>query len=72
MELKQKYEIAKKEYEKWGINVDEVLRDLSKVKISIHCWQGDDVTGFEANQQNYQEELHLQEIILEKLEILRN
>ncbi|MCC0782523.1 L-rhamnose isomerase [Clostridioides sp. ES-S-0108-01] len=51
MELKQKYEIAKKEYEKWGINVDEVLRDLSKVKISIHCWQGDDVTGFEANQQ---------------------
>ena len=51
MELKQRYEVAKKEYEKWGINVEEVLRVLSKVKISIHCWQGDDVTGFEGNQQ---------------------
>ncbi|HBF4252273.1 L-rhamnose isomerase [Clostridioides difficile] len=51
MELKQKYETAKKEYEKWGISVDEVLRALSKVKISIHCWQGDDITGFEGNQQ---------------------
>ncbi|HFL3605445.1 TPA: L-rhamnose isomerase [Clostridioides difficile] len=51
MKLKQRYEVAKKEYEKWGINVEEVLRVLSKVKISIHCWQGDDVTGFEGNQQ---------------------
>jgi L-rhamnose isomerase len=47
MDIKQKYEIAKKEYEKWGIDVDKVLDKLNKVKISIHCWQGDDVTGFE-------------------------
>lgn len=37
---------AKKLYEKHGINVDEVLESLSKVKISLHCWQGDDVRGF--------------------------
>ena len=44
---KEKFELAKKEYEKWGINVDEVLETLLKTKISIHCWQGDDVIGFE-------------------------
>ncbi len=51
MNLKQKYDLAKVEYEKLGINVDEVLRKLSEVKISIHCWQGDDVSGFEVNEQ---------------------
>ncbi|MGL5693772.1 MAG: L-rhamnose isomerase [Peptostreptococcaceae bacterium] len=51
MNLKQRYELSKAEYEKWGINVDEVLNKLSEIKISIHCWQGDDVTGFEVNEQ---------------------
>lgn len=51
MNLKERYDLAKAEYEKWGINVDEVLKKLSEVKISIHCWQGDDVTGFEINEQ---------------------
>jgi L-rhamnose isomerase len=50
MNIKEKYEIAKKEYEKRGIDVDKVLEELNKVKISIHCWQGDDVTGFEVSQ----------------------
>ncbi len=44
------YEAAKKQYEKWGINVEEVLEKLEKVAISVHCWQGDDVGGFEVNQ----------------------
>jgi len=51
MAVKESYEIAKKKYEKWGINVDEVLDTLKKVPISIHCWQGDDIGGFEVNQQ---------------------
>ena len=51
MTVKESYEIAKKKYEKWGINVDEVLETLKKVPISIHCWQGDDIGGFEVNQQ---------------------
>lgn len=50
MNIKEKYQVAKKEYEKWGIDVDEVLEELNKVKVSIHCWQGDDVTGFEVSQ----------------------
>ena len=29
-----------------GINTDEVLEKLKKLKISMHCWQGDDVKGF--------------------------
>lgn len=48
MDIKKRYESAKKDYEKWGIDVDKVLEDLKNVKISIHCWQGDDITGFEA------------------------
>jgi L-rhamnose isomerase len=51
MSIKENFEIAKKEYEKWGVNVEEVLEKLKNVPISIHCWQGDDVGGFEVNQQ---------------------
>lgn len=49
MSVKESYELAKKQYEKWGINVEDVLEKLKQVPISIHCWQGDDVGGFEVN-----------------------
>ncbi|MCQ1059898.1 L-rhamnose isomerase [Photobacterium sp. ZSDE20] len=45
--LKNRYELSKSLYAKWGIDVDSVLEKLKNVKVSIHCWQGDDVTGFE-------------------------
>ncbi|MCL9777457.1 L-rhamnose isomerase [Vibrio methylphosphonaticus] len=45
--LKNRYELSKELYAKWGIDVDAVLEKLKGVKVSIHCWQGDDVTGFE-------------------------
>lgn len=51
MNIKEKYEAAKNEYEKWGIDVEKVLDKLKDVKISVHCWQGDDVTGFENSNQ---------------------
>ncbi|WML27310.1 L-rhamnose isomerase [Neobacillus sp. OS1-33] len=51
MSIQENYELAKKAYEKWGINVDEVVEKLKNVPVSIHCWQGDDVAGFEVNQQ---------------------
>ncbi len=51
MTVKANYESAKEKYEKWGIDVDKVLEDLKKVPISVHCWQGDDIGGFEVNQQ---------------------
>jgi L-rhamnose isomerase len=41
------YSEAKKKYAKIGIGTEKVLKDLSKVSISMHCWQGDDVGGFE-------------------------
>ncbi len=49
MNIKSQYELAKQEYEHWGMNVDEILEKLKTIPISIHCWQGDDVGGFETN-----------------------
>ena len=45
-QVKTNYEAAKALYAKHGIDVDRVLADLARVKISMHCWQGDDVRGF--------------------------
>lgn len=50
MSIKEQYEVAKKAYAKWGIDVDAALETLKQVPISIHCWQGDDIEGFETNQ----------------------
>ncbi|MCT1398860.1 L-rhamnose isomerase [Paenibacillus sp. p3-SID867] len=45
-DVARNYEEAKKLYGQHGINVDEILTELERIKISIHCWQGDDVRGF--------------------------
>ncbi|WP_152393249.1 L-rhamnose isomerase [Paenibacillus guangzhouensis] len=44
--IESSYHEAKQLYAKHGIDVDAVLRKLSEIKISLHCWQGDDVQGF--------------------------
>ncbi|MEK3988627.1 MULTISPECIES: L-rhamnose isomerase [Robertmurraya] len=49
MTIKENFELAKQAYSKWGIDVEDVLQKLKSVPISIHCWQGDDVAGFEVN-----------------------
>lgn len=41
------FEEAKRKYSEQGIDVEKVLEVLGKTPISIHCWQGDDVGGFE-------------------------
>jgi len=41
------YNLALKKYKEYNVDVEEVLETLSEVPISIHCWQGDDVGGFE-------------------------
>jgi L-rhamnose isomerase len=41
------YRHAKEEYASIGVDTDAALRDLDSVKISLHCWQADDVGGFE-------------------------
>ncbi|MBL6840499.1 MAG: L-rhamnose isomerase [Rhodobacteraceae bacterium] len=41
------YEDAKECYATWGIDTDRAIKQLSDISISVHCWQGDDVVGFE-------------------------
>ena len=50
-DLRKEYELAKKEYSKYGVDTDKALEELSKIRISIHCWQGDDVRGFLFNKE---------------------
>jgi len=45
-QVKQAYEAAKLLYAQHGIDTDEVLEKLAEIKVSVHCWQGDDVKGF--------------------------
>jgi L-rhamnose isomerase len=39
--------LARERYARVGVNVDETLKALSRIPVSLHCWQGDDVGGFE-------------------------
>ena len=45
-----RYEEAKKIYENLGVDTEKALSVLKDVTISIHCWQGDDVTGFDSKE----------------------
>ena len=47
MNTQERYESAKEIYKKIGIDTDEALKKLQSIPISMHCWQGDDVGGFE-------------------------
>jgi L-rhamnose isomerase len=42
------YEIAREQYAQLGVDTDAKLQQLSSIPISLHCWQGDDVGGFES------------------------
>ena len=46
-QIKKAYEVAKSRYASLGVNTDQVIETLNNQSISIHCWQGDDVIGFE-------------------------
>ena len=43
------YHLARQRYADWGVDTDEALRRLEQIAISMHCWQGDDVGGFETD-----------------------
>lgn len=45
--LKERYEEAKERYAKAGVDVDKALETLKNIPVSMHCWQGDDVIGFD-------------------------
>ena len=42
-----RYESAKAMYAQYGIDTDAVIAKLKEIPVSLHCWQGDDVTGFD-------------------------
>lgn len=42
------FELAKKKYIELGVDVEDILKKLETISLSIHCWQGDDVAGFES------------------------
>ncbi|MDD4870484.1 MAG: L-rhamnose isomerase [Kiritimatiellae bacterium] len=45
--IKQAYIAAKGRYAELDVNTDRAIEQLKKVSVSLHCWQGDDVGGFE-------------------------
>ena len=45
-----RFESAKEMYASWGVDVEKALSTLKDTTISIHCWQGDDVVGFDSRQ----------------------
>jgi L-rhamnose isomerase len=45
--IKKSYDLAKKQYADLGVDTDLVIKEMEKVNISLHCWQTDDVGGFE-------------------------
>ena len=48
--IKKNYEIAKERYAALGVDTDKAIELLEKTPISWHCWQADDVVGFERNE----------------------
>ncbi len=47
MTTKQRYDSARKMYQAIGVDTDAAIAALENISISMHCWQGDDVTGFD-------------------------
>ncbi|MDD9230624.1 L-rhamnose isomerase [Aeromonas hydrophila] len=43
------FSLAKQQYAALGVDVDQALTTLATIPVSMHCWQGDDVGGFEAD-----------------------
>jgi len=48
--IEEAYEQAKQRYAELGVDTDEAMERLSATAISLHCWQGDDVGGFESDE----------------------
>ena len=49
--IEKAYEVAQQRYAELGVDTDKAMERLSSKAISLHCWQGDDVAGFESSQE---------------------
>jgi L-rhamnose isomerase len=47
LKVEKAYQAAKESYAELGVDTDKALDQLQKISISLHCWQADDVSGFE-------------------------
>lgn len=47
MNRKERYEVAREVYKSMGVDTDKALEILQGIPVSVHCWQGDDVAGFD-------------------------
>jgi L-rhamnose isomerase len=47
MSIEKSFSLAQERYASLGVDVERALKTLSQIPISLHCWQGDDVGGFE-------------------------
>ena len=45
--MSRSYDIAKEVFADWGVDTEAALGRIATIPISVHCWQGDDVAGFE-------------------------
>jgi len=45
--IEKTYEAASRRYAQLGVDTEAAMKKLAEISISVHCWQGDDVTGFE-------------------------
>jgi len=49
-EIEKAYETAQQRYADMGVDADKAMKRLAEIAISLHCWQGDDVGGFESGE----------------------
>lgn len=45
--IEQSYQLARQRYSEFGVDTADAIKRLAEIAISLHCWQGDDVAGFE-------------------------
>jgi len=50
MTIEKAYELAREQYARLGVSTDRAMETLRQIPISLHCWQGDDVGGFESSE----------------------
>lgn len=45
--IEQAYQLAREQYGELGVDTENAIKQLAQIPLSMHCWQGDDVSGFE-------------------------
>ncbi len=50
--IEKTYHLARDVYRNIGVDTDKALENLRKIPVSLHCWQGDDISGFEGSSLN--------------------